>query len=226
MLTTGACFGGPGTVGPFQVSIALGLRPLLQRAGLRLLKEKPMTTDSEFEILDILYQAQKSGNSSDLSQRELAQRSELSLGMTNMVLKRLLTRGWLTAQQVNIRKVRYLMTSEGVNEFSRRSYRYFKRTIKNVVKFKDAVDRMISAAKRAGHTSVLLVGKSDLDFIVEHACEHHGLLFLTSVEPRVLDGALVVFSEDAAPPAPGSADTATSDGTRYLSQVISAAELE
>jgi predicted transcriptional regulator len=184
-----------------------------------------MTTDSEYEILDILYQDQVNGVVHEISQRELAKKSDLSLGMTNMILKRLLKRGWLTAQQVNIRKVRYLMTNEGINELSRRSFVYFKKTIKNVVKFKDAMDAMVSESKRGGHTCVLLVGKSDLDFIIEHACERHGLQFFTSIEKRSLDGALVVFSEDTAPPPSGTGD-GNNDGSRYLSQVISGTELE
>ncbi len=184
-----------------------------------------MISDSEYEILDILYQDQMNGRVHEISQRELAKKSDLSLGMTNMILKRLLKRGWLTAQQVNIRKVRYLMTNEGINELSRRSYHYFKKTIKNVVKFKDAMDAMVSGAKRAGHTCVLLVGKSDLDFIIEHACERHGLEFFTSIEKRNLDGALVVFSEDTVPPSSETVDE-NKDGSRYLAQVIALTELE
>ena len=184
-----------------------------------------MITDSEYEILDILYQDQLNGHAHEISQRELAKKSNLSLGMTNMILKRLLQRGWLTAQQVNIRKVRYLMTNEGINEVSRRSYRYFKKTIKNVVKFKEAVDSLVSAAKRSGYTCVLLVGRSDLDFIVEHACERQGLEFFTSIENRNLQGALVVFSEDVVPPEADKGE-GNHDGTQYLSRVISGAELE
>jgi len=178
-----------------------------------------MNNETEFTILDTLYQAQVHGTAGSLRQRDLAHTAELSVGMTNMILKRLLTKGFLTAQKVNSRNVQYLVTPIGIEELSRRSYRYFKRTVKNVVQFREAVDRMISRAKRDGYTSVLLVGPSDIDFIVEHECERHGLLFLTSVEPHEAEGALTVFSEELA--ASDSPDSG--NGHVYLRSLIAGA---
>lgn len=221
----GSLFRRPRLRGSFHGTLTLRVMDAKARPGPCTPPRYAMITDSEYEILDILYQDQLNGHAHEISQRELAKKSNLSLGMTNMILKRLLQRGWLTAQQVNIRKVRYLMTNEGINEVSRRSYRYFKKTIKNVVKFKEAVDSLVSAAKRSGYTCVLLVGRSDLDFIVEHACERQGLEFFTSIEKRNLQGALVVFSEDVVPPEAGKGE-GNHDGTQYLSRVISGAELE
>jgi hypothetical protein len=40
----------------------------------------------------------------------------------------------------------------------------------------------MNEAKRKGVVSALLVGPSDLDFIVEHSCHRHGLKFLQAPE--------------------------------------------
>ena len=87
--------------------------------------------EKELEILTNI-----SNNSATLSQRELASRSGMSLGMTNAVLKRLVQKGWLTIRKINNRNIRYAVTPAGMEEITRRSYRYFKRTLKNVAEYK------------------------------------------------------------------------------------------
>ena len=99
----------------------------------------------------------------------------LSLGMTNAIVKRLAQKGFLMVRKINNRKIRYAVTPDGIDEIARRSYRYFKRTIKNVVFYKEAIDTLMREAKRGGYATVVLVGQSDLDFIVEHSCYTHGL---------------------------------------------------
>ena len=67
----------------------------------------------------------------EVHQRDLAQIVGLSLGMTNAILKRLAGKGWITIRTVNNRNIRYAVTSADIDQITRRSVRYFKRTIKN-----------------------------------------------------------------------------------------------
>jgi DNA-binding MarR family transcriptional regulator len=132
--------------------------------------------DTEYLILEKVYDS--SENHSPLRQRDLAQVAGTSLGMTNAILKRLARKGWITIQKLNSRNIHYAVTLDGMNEIIRRSYGYFKRTIKNVFFYKEKIDQAVGEAKRRGAVSALLVGPSDLDFIVEHSCHRHGLQFL------------------------------------------------
>ncbi|MDR1178305.1 MAG: transcriptional regulator [Spirochaetaceae bacterium] len=129
--------------------------------------------DSEFTILEHI--SGVSGTALPLRQRDLAQIAGTSLGMTNAILKRLAQKGWIVIKRLNSRNIQYAVTLEGINELVRRSYRYIKRTIKNVVFYKDRIDQVISSAKAGDTATVLLVGQSDLDFIVEHSCNHYGI---------------------------------------------------
>jgi DNA-binding MarR family transcriptional regulator len=132
--------------------------------------------DTEYLILEKVYDS--SENRSPLRQRDLAQVAGTSLGMTNAILKRLARKGWITIQKLNSRTIRYAVTLEGMGEIIRRSYGYFRRTIKNVFFYKERIDQALGEAKRKGLVSALLVGASDLDFIVEHSCHRQGLQFL------------------------------------------------
>ncbi|MDR1211356.1 MAG: transcriptional regulator [Spirochaetaceae bacterium] len=129
--------------------------------------------DSEFTILEHI--SGVSGKTLPLRQRDLAQIAGTSLGMTNAILKRLAQKGWIVIKRLNSRNIQYAVTLEGLNELVRRSYRYIKRTIKNVVFYKDRIDQVIASAKAGDTAIVLLVGQSDLDFIVEHSCNRYGV---------------------------------------------------
>ncbi|MDR0709483.1 MAG: winged helix-turn-helix transcriptional regulator [Spirochaetaceae bacterium] len=155
-------------------------------------------SDTEYLILEKVYDSSESRSS--LSQRDLAQMAGTSLGMTNVILKRLARKGWIIVKKINSRNIQYAVTLDGMNEIIRRSYAYFKRTIKNVFFYKEKIDQAIGEAKRKGIVSALLVGPSDLDFIVEHSCRRHGLKFLQTPEEdgaplSVEDATLRVYAE-------------------------------
>jgi predicted transcriptional regulator len=154
--------------------------------------------DTEYIILEKVYVSTE--HQLPLRQRDLAQIAGTSLGMTNSILKRLARKGWITAKKLNSRNIQYAVTLDGMNEIIHRSYGYFKRTIKNVVFYKDRIDDTINSAKRRNITTVLLIGSSDLDFIVEHACLHHGLSFFKIADENALgdllkENVLAVYAE-------------------------------
>jgi DNA-binding MarR family transcriptional regulator len=152
-------------------------------------------SDTEYFILEKVYDYSESR--SVLRQRDLAHMAGTSLGMTNVILKRLAGKGWITVKKLNSRNIHYAVTLEGMNEIIRRSYGYFRRTIKNVFFYKERIDKAISEAKRKGIVSALLVGQSDLDFIVEYSCHRNGLQFLRAPDgvPPGDDTTLKVYAE-------------------------------
>ena len=155
--------------------------------------------DTEYIILENIYASDR--QNLPLKQRDLARIASASLGMTNSILKRLVQKGWVTAKKLNSRNINYAVTMEGINEIIHRSYGYFKRTIKNVAVYKDAIDGYVQNAAEKQIKSVLLIGSSDLEFIIEHSCNYFGLSFLKSSDRDLLSGykhgnTLMVFAED------------------------------
>ena len=129
--------------------------------------------EKELEILENIYKS-----SSSIRQRELAEVVGLSLGMTNAILKRLTNKGLLKVRKVNNRNIHYVVSPKGIEAITRRSYRFFKRTIKNVVYYKESIEDMVRSCKEQGYNGVFIKGKSDLDFIVEHSCRKNGLEYI------------------------------------------------
>jgi hypothetical protein len=150
--------------------------------------------------------------------------------MTNAILKRLARKGWITVKKINSRNIQYAVTLAGINEILRRSYRYFKRTIKNIVYYKDTLETLIQKAWSLDNTTVLLIGASDLDFIVEHACRRCGLRFLKTGD-KGLEAAdehtFVIFAENIRVPAVSGGDVKSAlnepdKNAFYLSQMAPA----
>jgi DNA-binding MarR family transcriptional regulator len=141
------------------------------------------SAEMEFIILENIYSS--SILDKPLHQRNLARIAGISLGMTNTILKRLAKKGLISVKKLNSRTIHYLVTLEGINEILSRSYRYFKRTIKNIVFYKDKIDEALAAAKKRNVNRVLLAGMSDLEFILEHSCMRLSLAFEKTTEEAV-----------------------------------------
>ena len=130
------------------------------------------TSDKEAVILEHIY------HNDSLKQRELADKAGISLGMTNAILKRLIEKGWLMTKRLNSRNISYEVSPAGMEEVFKRGYQYFKRTIDDVRLYKKGIEQLVSEAVEAGYKGIALVGKSDLDFIVEYTCGKAGVELL------------------------------------------------
>ena len=63
-----------------------------------------------------------------LSQRSLAHRLNISLGLTNAILQNLIHRGWVKAQKLTGRKILYLITPKGMARATNLVYDRFRET--------------------------------------------------------------------------------------------------
>lgn len=165
-------------------------------------------TDTELSIMESI--AAASGSDEVLTQREIARVSGLSLGMTNALLKRLAERGWIKLNRISTRTIRYAISPEGVAEIARRSAAYFRRSARNAEAYRDKLESFILGRHREGIATIVLVGASDLDFLLEYICERHGIVFLKSADfagTRAFakkPGVLLLAAKDSELPAPGA----------------------
>ena len=135
-----------------------------------------ISDDHELQVLAHLHDHERA------KQRDIAGAIGLSLGMTNAILKRLAGKGLITMRRLNSRNIHYLVTPTGVDAIAKRSYRYLRRTVGHIVRYKQRVRSILreaagTGAKGSGVGTVLLVGESDLDFLVEWCAEKEGLTF-------------------------------------------------
>ena len=104
------------------------------------------------------------------SQRTLAKKANMSLGMMNAILGRFVERGWIMLTNVNDRKLAYAVTAEGIFELAERGKRFAKRTFAIANQYNDVLFEVISKAKDEGKNRVILYGKSYIRFLLEYVC--------------------------------------------------------
>lgn len=139
-----------------------------------------ISTDTELSLLESIGEFEAS--TAPVTQRELATRSGLSLGMTNALLRRLAERGWVKLTKLSPKSIRYALTPEGVGEILRRTAGYFQRAAHNAEQYRARVEAFIVAAKRRGVPTLILAGTSELDFLIEFLCERHALAFAKTTD--------------------------------------------
>ena len=111
------------------------------------------------------------------SQRTLAKKANMSLGMMNAILGRFVERGWIMLTNVNGRKLAYAVTADGIAELAKRGKAFALRTFKLANVYSETFCKKFMEAKAAGKTKVVLYGDSYIKFIIKYACNEVGLDF-------------------------------------------------
>ena len=103
----------------------------------------------------------------NLTQRKISHKLGLSLGMTNLILKRLANKGYVKVKGLDRRKVQYILTPKGFAEKTKKSYQYFLRTIHSFQEMKRKIQRLILMEYEKGKTHFVILGDGELADIVE-----------------------------------------------------------
>jgi len=87
--------------------------------------------------------------------------------MTNLILKRLASRGYIKVKGLDKRKVQYILTPEGFAEKAKKSYRYFLKTIHSLQEMKKKIQRLVLMEYEKGKTPFIILGDGELADIIE-----------------------------------------------------------
>lgn len=112
------------------------------------------------------------------SQRTLAKKANMSLGMMNAILGRFVERGWIMLTNVNGRKLAYAVTTDGIAELAKRGKEFALRTFKIANEYNDVIFNAILMAKKQGKSKVTLYGKSYIKFLLVYVCKTLEINFL------------------------------------------------
>jgi DNA-binding MarR family transcriptional regulator len=102
----------------------------------------------EHRILDVIDGGQS------VSQRSLASNLGIALGLTNLLVRRLVRKGWIRVRRVRSNRVRYFLTPAGLAEKSRLSSLYLRDA---VAFYATARDRVRESLARVGGPSTRII---------------------------------------------------------------------
>ena len=132
--------------------------------------------DQDLATLQILSDTLK--EEPQASQRTLAKKANMSLGMMNAILGRFVERGWIMLTNVNGRKFAYAVTPNGISELTERGKRFALRTFKIANEYNDVLYEVISKAKAEGKSKVVLYGNSYIKFLIRYVCDTLNIEFV------------------------------------------------
>ncbi|NLY18943.1 MAG: winged helix-turn-helix transcriptional regulator [Clostridiaceae bacterium] len=123
--------------------------------------------------LEILKSVDEKNN---ITQRELARRTGLSLGSVNVLLKKLIHKGLLKIEHVNSRTIRYMLTPKGLMEKVRLTYQYIVISYNRILSIERKIEQVTEDFK--GCQIVLLGEKDELFEIISGKLKSMNIHFI------------------------------------------------
>jgi DNA-binding MarR family transcriptional regulator len=104
-----------------------------------------------------------------LSQRSLSRKLNISLGLTNAIIKNLIHRGLIKAKKDTGRKFLYIITPQGIANVSRLMYNRFQETLHYYHYTKDLLTAYLMKLYQQGEKTVNIYGTGQLAEITYYA---------------------------------------------------------
>ena len=109
------------------------------------------------------------------SQRNMAERLGVALGVANLLTKNLIKKGYVKATKVGWRTWVYSLTPDGFNRKIQLTKRYIGRTLEHYRNIRTHLRSEINQAQLGIHSSVAIVGSSELAELVYLALKDVGV---------------------------------------------------
>lgn len=130
------------------------------------------------ELLDAV------GARSDLSQRHLARRMGVALGLANSYLKRCIRKGFIKISEAPANRYLYYLTPKGFAEKSRLTAKYLASSLAFYRKASDACLRSFQVCRARGFRRLVLCGVSDLAEIASLRAPEAEIVVLGFYDPH------------------------------------------
>ncbi len=134
----------------------------------------------------------------DVNQSTLATQLGVAVGTVNWHLKRLIAKGYVKIKRAERKKLRYIITPEGIALRARLTVDYIEQQFKLYRNTRQRVAEQIERARQAGIKQVRLVGEGEVAEICKLSCIEQGLEIVTDGDAPVLEvrGLKVVLRMD------------------------------
>lgn len=101
-------------------------------------------------------------NGENFTQRALSNRLGVALGLTNLYLKRLASKGYIKLTSIPGKRIKYLLTPTGITEKSRLTFLYAKQSFELYRDMRRQLINILSEISRSGVNRVIIVGTGEL----------------------------------------------------------------
>jgi len=145
------------------------------------------STNDDIRELSLLEQIESDPN---VNQSALAVQLGVAVGTVNWHLKRLIAKGAVKVSRAERKKLRYIITPEGLALRARLAVDYVERSFLVYRKTRQRVKDHVAAIRRAGYDHVRIVGSGDVADICKLTCLEQGIAVVNdkTAPALILDG--------------------------------------
>jgi DNA-binding MarR family transcriptional regulator len=111
----------------------------------------------------------------DISQISLASKLGVAVGTVNWHLKRLIAKGYVKIKRAERKKLRYIITPEGITLRTRLTVDYIEQQFLLYRNTRTRVKEHLNAIQQAGYHHVRLIGEGDVAEICKLSCFEQGI---------------------------------------------------
>src|SRR5574339_1145223 len=122
----------------------------------------------------------------DVNQSTLATQLGVAVGTVNWHLKRLIAKGYVKVMRAERKKLRYIITPEGIALRARLAVDYVERSFTLYRRTRQKVRERLQEVKSAGYDRVRIAGKGDVADICRLTCLEQGVSVVTDKNAPVL----------------------------------------
>lgn len=132
--------------------------------------------NDEFRELTLLEQIE---SDPDVNQSTLAHQLGVAVGTVNWHLKRLIAKGAVKVSRAERKKLRYIITPEGIALRARLAFHYVETSFSLYRKTRQRVKDRVAELRRDGYEQVRIVGDGDMADICRLTCLEEGVSVVT-----------------------------------------------
>ena len=145
------------------------------------------TANEDVRELSLLEQIEHDPN---VNQSTLATQLGVAVGTVNWHLKRLIAKGAVKVSRAERKKLRYIITPEGIALRARLTINYVEHSLSLYRRMRQRVKEQIAEVRRAGYDRVRILGEGDVADICRLTCLEQNIAVVTDEDAPalVLDG--------------------------------------
>jgi DNA-binding MarR family transcriptional regulator len=132
----------------------------------------------------------------DANQATIASRLDVAVGTINWHLKRLIAKGYVKAKRLNRKKLRYIITAEGISLRARLTFNYIQNQFQLFRLVRERALQAVQQVKAAGFDKARVLGEGDVADVCRLVCVENGLqVALDEGAPTLVVHDLKIFVE-------------------------------
>ena len=136
--------------------------------------ETGLETTRELEMLE------KIEYDPDVTQASLAAQLGVAVGTVNWHIKRLVAKGYVKVKRAQRRKLRYIITPEGMAFRARLTVNYIETSMRLYRRTRPTYGELLKEMRQAGSTSVRITGEGDIADICRLTCLEQNITIVDS----------------------------------------------